>query len=125
MAFPEPAPGSIIFRDDKITACLASFPLSKGHTIVAWNAPVRDLHLLSRREYERLMRAVEDVRDALMAALKVKKVYLLYMDEAEHVHWHLIPRYGAKGFTLLAHEPKALKDVSLAAKVKAKLRARH
>lgn len=125
MALPRPPAAAVLFRDDKLTACLASFPITEGHAIVAWNRRVRDLHRLSRPDYEHLMDAVEDVRDALMAALGVKKVYLLYMDEAEHVHWHLIPRYGVKGYTLLAHRPKKLRDLSLAAKVRKHLKRRH
>lgn len=125
MALPKPPAAAVLFRTNKLTACLASYPLSRGHAIVVWNERVRDLHLLSRRDYEVLMDAVEDVRDALMSALKVKKVYLLYMDEAEHVHWHLIPRYGTKGFTLLAHRPKTLRDFGLAAVVRKHLKPRH
>lgn len=125
MSLPKPPEASIIFRDGKLTVCLASFPIAKGHTVVVWNKPVRDLHRLTRRDYERLMGAVEDVRDALMAALKVKKVYLLYMDEARHVHWHLIPRYGVKGFTALAHKPGKLRDLSLVVEIRKKLRKRH
>ncbi|HSD12662.1 MAG TPA: HIT family protein [Patescibacteria group bacterium] len=125
MRFPKPPKEAVIFRDAKLTVCLASFPVAKGHTIVFWNAPARDLHRLSRRDYERLMGAVEDARDALMSALKVKKVYLLYMDEANHVHWHLIPRYGVKGFTALSHRPTRLRDFSLAASIRKRLRSRH
>lgn len=121
MPLPKPPEDSIIHRDRTLTVCLASHPIVAGHTVVVWNKPVRDLHLLSRPQYERLMDAVDDVRDALIKTLKVRKVYLLYMDEANHVHWHLIPRYDVKGFTLLAHKPARLRDFSLAKKVRAKL----
>ena len=124
MPLPKPPEDSIIHRDRTLTVCLASYPIVTGHTVVVWNKPVRDLHLLSRRQYERLMDVVDDVRDALIKALKVRKVYLLYMDEANHVHWHLIPRYDVKGFTLLAHKPSRLRDFSLAKKVRAKLKIR-
>ena len=125
MSLPKPPKESIVYRDRWLTVCLASFPIVKGHTIVVWNAPVRDLHLLTRANYERLMDAVEDVRDALMAAFKVKKAYLLYMDEANHVHWHVIPRYDVKGFTLLKHKPVRLRDFSLVEVVKKNLKHRH
>lgn len=124
MPLPTPPKDSIIYRDRTLTVCLALHPIVPGHVVVVWNAPVRDLHLLSRRQYERLMDVVDDVRNALIKALQVKKVYLLYMDEANHVHWHLIPRYDVKGFTLLAHKPARLKDFSLAAKLREKLRIR-
>ena len=32
----------------------------------------------------------------------MKKVYLIYMDETQHVHWHLIPRYNEKGYDVIA-----------------------
>ena len=43
------------------------------------------------------------------------------MDEAKHVHWHLIPRYNIKGYDILKHKPNKLKDFSLAEKIKNKL----
>ena len=64
------------------------------------------------------MDKVDEVRNALIKTLKVKKVYLLYMDEAKHVHWHLIPRYNIKGYNVLKHKPNKLKDFSLASKIK-------
>jgi len=82
---------------------LASFPVTKGHTIVVWKDNVKDLHLLSKKDYEYLMEKVDEVRNALIKTLKVKKVYLIYMDEAKHVHWHLIPRYNVKGYNVLKH----------------------
>jgi diadenosine tetraphosphate (Ap4A) HIT family hydrolase len=36
------------------------------------------------------------------------------MDEAKQVHWHLVPRYDEKGFNLLIHNPKEVKDFPLA-----------
>lgn len=43
------------------------------------------------------------------------------MDEAKHVHWHLVPRYKEMGFDIFQHEPKALKDFSFAKKIKRNL----
>ena len=39
---------------------------------------------------------VDEVRNAMLQALKLKKVYLIYMDEINQVHQHLIPRYNEK-----------------------------
>lgn len=107
-------PRSLIYEDAKLYVCLANFPIAKGHTMVVWKDRVSDLHLLGREEYEYLMDRVDEVRDALLKALGVEKVYLIYMDEAKHVHWHLIPRYNEKGFNVLMHEPGELTDFSLA-----------
>lgn len=115
---PVPPPEAIIHKNDSLYVCLASFPLTRGHSIVAWNKPVKDLNLLDREEYDQLMRAVEKTRAILMDILSIEKVYLLYMDEVQHVHWHLIPRYKQKGYTVLNHQAEKLEDFHLAARIK-------
>ncbi|MDP2641624.1 MAG: HIT family protein [Candidatus Yanofskybacteria bacterium] len=117
----KPLKDSVIYEDQHLYACLAKYPVTKGHTIVALKKVISDLRKLPDREYDYLMDTVFAVRNALLKTLKVKKVYLLYMDEAEHVHWHLIPRYKEKGFDLFQHKPKSLKEFSLAAKIKKNL----
>ena len=119
--FPQPRKNAIIFEDDELYACLASFPLVKGHCIVVWKKNVTDLHLLSRKEYEHLMDAVDDLRTALLKTLKIKKVYLMYLDEAQHVHWHLIPRHAQKGYTILLHTPSKLWSCTLVTKIRKNL----
>jgi len=79
------------------------------------------LHLLGRKDYEHLMDVVKKVRNAMLKVLKVKKVYLVYMDEVKHVHWHLVPRYNKEGFNILKEKPKKLKDISLAENLSKKL----
>ncbi len=113
-----PNPSSIFYADEHIYACLADYPFSKGHSIVVWKKPVTDLHLLNPKEYEHLMEVVDKVRNALMKTQKVEKVYLMYMDEIKHVHWHLIPRYNKLGFNILKHSPKKLNNYDLAKKLK-------
>ena len=118
---PKPYKQAIIYDDKKLYACLANFPIVKGHTVIVWKKDVPDLHLLSKKNYEYLMDKVDEVRNALLKTLKLKKVYLIYMDEANQVHWHLIPRYNEKGFDLLKHKPDKLKDFSLTEKIKSNL----
>ncbi|MDP3995520.1 MAG: HIT family protein [bacterium] len=120
-SIPKPHPKAIIHHDKKLYACLASYPITRGHCVVVWKKPVRDLHGLGRADYDHLMERVDEVRNAMLAALKVKKVYLLYMDEASHVHWHLVPRYNEKGYDVFDHAPKKLKEYSLAEQIKEKL----
>jgi len=43
------------------------------------------------------------------------------MDEANHVHWHLLPRYNEKGYDVFKHKPSKIKDFSLAKKVRENL----
>ena len=115
---PKPFDEAIIYEDDKLYACLANYPIVKGHTFLVWKNSIADLHLLSKKEYEYLMDKVDEIRNALLKTLKIKKVYLIYMDETNQVHWHLIPRYNEKGFDVLLHKPSKLTDFSLTNKIK-------
>ncbi len=110
---PEPNKDAIIYEDDKLYACLANFPIDRGHTVVVWKENVEDLHLLSRADYEYLMDKVNLIRNAILKTLNLEKVYLLYMDETKQVHWHLVPRYKEKGFDLLNEKPTVLNDFKL------------
>jgi|GEM_PF-3460736 len=47
-------------------------------------------------------------------ALKIEKVYLMYMDEMKQVHWHLVPRYKETGISVFLHPPLETKDFSIA-----------
>ena len=117
-SLPKPFKEAIIYEDKKVYACLANYPIVKGHTVVVWKKQVRDLHLLSKKNYEYLMDKVDEVRNAILKTLKLKKVYLIYMDEINQVHWHLIPRYNEKGYNVLKHKPSKLKDFSLVNTIK-------
>ena len=119
---PKPHPQSLIYEDDLLYVCLANYPVSRGHVVVVWKKDVQDLHYLAERDYDYLMDTVNTVRDAMLRVLKIKKVYLVYMDEAQHVHWHLVPRYNEKGFDVFLHKPTKTKDFSLAPKIKKFLR---
>lgn len=109
---------SIIYEDEILCVFLATHPIAIGHTIVAFKKDVPDLSKLPDRDYDYLMDTVFAARNALMGTLKVKKVYLLYMDETKHVHWHLIPRYKEKGFDVFKNQEAVIKDFSLADKIK-------
>lgn len=118
---PKPSKKSLIYDDQNLYVCLAKFPITNGHTVVVWKKEFSDLKLLPDRDYDYLMDTVFTARNALLKTLKVKKVYLLYMDESNHVHWHLIPRYKEKGFDVFQQKPAILKDFSLAQKIKKNL----
>ena len=115
---PKPKEGAVFYEDNKLYATLANFPITRGHVVIVWKKKVTDLHLLRKKEYEHLMGIVDAVRDAMLKALKINKVYLVYMDEAKHVYWHLIPRYNERGMNVLEEKSKKLEDVSLAIKFK-------
>ena len=112
--FPKPKKESVIYEDNKLYVCLAHHAIAMGHTVIVWKNKVKDLNKLSKKDYEYLMVKVDEIRNALITSLKVEKVYLIYMDEAKHVHWHLIPRYNKKGYNLLKHKPVEVKDFSMA-----------
>ncbi|KKQ21676.1 MAG: hypothetical protein A3G45_02610 [Candidatus Staskawiczbacteria bacterium RIFCSPLOWO2_12_FULL_37_15] len=112
---------SIIYEDDILYVCLAKKPIAVGHTIVVFKQDVSDLSKLPDRDYDYLMDTVFATRNGLMKTLKVKKVYLVYMDETKHVHWHLIPRYKEKGFDVFKKASDILQDFSLADKIKKNL----
>lgn len=109
---------SIIYEDYILYVCLAKYPITAGHTIVVFKQDVSDLSKLPDRDYDYLMDTVFAARNALMKTLKVKKVYLVYMDETKHVHWHLIPRYKEKGFDAFKNQALAIKNFSLSEKIK-------
>ena len=108
---------SIIYQDELLYVCLAKHPIATGHTIVAFKKDISDLSKLPDRDYDYLMDTVFATRNALIKTLNVKKVYLLYMDETKHVHWHLIPRYKEKGFDIFKKKAESIKDFSLSHKI--------
>jgi len=110
---PKPFKNAIIFQDNKLYACLANEPIVFGHVVVVWKKTVSDINLLSRQDYAHLMVIVGAIREAMIKTLKVKKVYLLYMDEVSHVHWHLVPRYNKLGIDNLSGRPGKIKDFTL------------
>ncbi|MBP9738187.1 HIT family protein [Candidatus Saccharibacteria bacterium] len=114
---PQPPEQAMLYEDEFLYACLASYPLTTGHTVVVWKSDKKDIHELSKAEYSHLMSVVERMRDKLLTELGVEKVYLMYMDEIEHVHWHLIPRYDEQGYNVLKHKPKLTDDFTLASRL--------
>jgi diadenosine tetraphosphate (Ap4A) HIT family hydrolase len=113
-----PPKEAIYYEDDKVYVCLASFPITKGHSVVVWKERKEDIQMLDRVQYEHLMNIVEISRKVLREFYDVEKVYLLYLDEIKHVHWHLVPRYDEEGYNILNHAPKVISDFSDAEKLK-------
>jgi diadenosine tetraphosphate (Ap4A) HIT family hydrolase len=117
-SLPIPPKESIIFEDDRLYVCSALYPITKGHIVVVWKNDVEDIHDLNEEEYDFLMDIVDVARDAQLKVLSVEKIYLLYMDEAKHVHWHLVPRYDEKGFNVFSHDPEKAADFPLVSEMK-------
>lgn len=89
--------------------------------MVVWKENVTDLHVLSCAELQHLMSVVDVIRDALLTALDIEKVYLIYMDEARHVHWHLVPRYTEQGLDVFHHAPTRVRSFPFAPKLRAQI----
>ena len=118
---PKPLKGAVFYEDSKVYCCLANSHITKGQVIVVWKKKVKDLHYLKMMDYEHLMDVVDEVRDVMLKVLKVKKVYLLYMDEVNHVHWHLVPVYNKKGLLVFDNKPRKLDDLSLVEKLRKRM----
>lgn len=117
-SLPKPSSESTIYDNEWLYVASALFPITKGHAVVVWKKDMPDLHDLTDSEYDYLMEIVDITRDAILKTLNVEKVYLMYMDEAKQVHWHLIPRYNEQGFDVFTHEPKETHDFSLVPELK-------
>lgn len=115
---PVPPNEALLYEDEWLYVCLASFPITPGHAVVVWKGSVTDLHNLNDIEYDYLMEIVDVARDALLETFSVEKVYLMYMDEIKQVHWHLIPRYNEKGFNLFSHEAQETHDFAAGASLR-------
>lgn len=113
--FPEPMEGSVFYEDEFTYACLAFHPIADGHAIIVWKADIEDLNDLSEEDHAYLMSVMYRVRKALLTAYGVPKVYVVYLDEALHVHIHLIPRKEGeeRGFSLMVRPHGELNDLSM------------
>ena len=120
--FPEPKEGSVFYEDKKTYACLAFHPIVEGHTILAWKEDVEDINDLSEEDYLYLASIVYKVRRCLLGVYGTDKVYVAYLDEFRHVHFHLFPRNpgGEIGFGLMVKPHGELTDLS---KIPALIRA--
>ena len=47
-ALPIPNEKSIIFQNKKLYVCLATYPITEGHTVIVWKKHAKDLHLLNK-----------------------------------------------------------------------------
>ncbi len=118
---PKPYENAIIYENEKLYVCLANNPIVKGHSVVVWKKDVEDFHLLKEWDYLFLMEKVNKVRNAMLKALKVDKVYLVYMDEAKQVHWHLVPQYDEQGYEIFMNKTREIEDFSLDDKIRKNL----
>ena len=74
---------------------LCDFQLFEGYTIFFFFFHVKELHDLENETRDLLLHEMAVVAEAVCNAFKpVKLNYELLGNTDNHVHWHLIPRYG-------------------------------
>ena len=111
--FPKPIDGSVFYEDDILYACLAFHPIVDGHTIVVIKKEFSDLNNLPEDIYLHLMKCIFKIRKTMLDIYKTDKVYVCYLDETKHVHFHLFPRTGKlNGFEMMHGQHGTLTDFS-------------
>ena len=104
-----------VYEDDFVFAFLDIAPLSKGHTLVIPKEAVAYLHELSEDAAKALGKALVKVSAAVLEATGATAYNILQNNGAEahqvveHVHFHIIPKFGDEGLTI-EWFPKELVD---------------
>ena len=95
-----------VYEDDFVFAFLDIAPLSKGHTLVIPKEAVAYLHELSEDAAKALGKALVKVSAAVLEATGATAYNILQNNGAEahqvvdHVHFHIIPKFGDEGLTI-------------------------
>ncbi|PIR06439.1 MAG: hypothetical protein COV55_04095 [Candidatus Komeilibacteria bacterium CG11_big_fil_rev_8_21_14_0_20_36_20] len=90
----------VVYEDDNHLAFLDINPVTKGHTLVIPKKHADNFSQLSNQEAKELAGKVHQIARPLVQALGAEG-YNLGMNNGpvagqiiDHVHWHIIPRYG-------------------------------
>ena len=96
-----------VYEDDFVFAFLDIAPLSKGHTLVIPKEAVAFLHELSEDAAKALGKALVKVSAAVLEATGATAYNILQNNGAEahqvvdHVHFHIIPKFGDEGLAIV------------------------
>lgn len=120
-----------VYEDDKVLAFLDIGPLSDGHTLVIPKERKAHLHELSDDAAAAIGRVLPRVARAVLAATGATAYNVLQNNGSEahqavfHVHFHIIPKVGAKGleFGWRSQKFDHADGAALAAKIREKLDA--
>jgi histidine triad (HIT) family protein len=128
------APGSIVYRDELVTAFMDTRPVNTGHLLIIPNQHSAELAGLDDAAGMRMFQVARRLTAALYASgVRCEGVNFFLADgiaagqEVFHVHLHIIPRYPRDGFGLrfakhYFEEQPARADLDLTAeKIKAGL----
>ena len=101
------APGSFVYRDERVSAFMDIQPVNPGHVLVVPNKEVPYLSDLDDETAAHLFRIARRIAVALRnSGLKCEGVNMFLADgeaagqEVFHVHLHIFPRYEGDGFGL-------------------------
>ena len=95
-----------VYEDEFVFAFLDIAPLSKGHTLVIPKEAVAYLHELSEDSAKALGKALVKVSAAVLEATGSTAYNILQNNGAEahqvvdHVHFHIIPKFGDEGLAI-------------------------
>jgi len=98
------APGSILYRDDRVCAFLDIQPINRGHLLVVPVRHAADLATLDSEDGAHLFLVAQRLAAALRSAVRCEGISLFVADgevagqEVAHVHLHVIPRFADDGF---------------------------
>jgi histidine triad (HIT) family protein len=96
-----------VYEDEFVFAFLDIAPLSKGHTLVIPKEAVAYLHELSEDAAKALGKALVKVSAAVLEATGATAYNILQNNGAEahqvvdHVHFHIIPKFGDEGLAIV------------------------
>ena len=96
-----------VYEDEFVFAFLDIAPLSKGHTLVIPKEAVTYLHELSEDAAKALGKALVKVSAAVLEATGATAYNILQNNGAEahqvvdHVHFHIIPKFGDEGLAIV------------------------
>ncbi len=97
-------PSNVVYEDEKIVAFLDIFPINKGHVLV-----------IPKEHYVNMFDVPEDTLQELIVKVKVVAEALNKISDGvnvmqsnkkaagqviDHIHFHVIPRYGDDGLKL-------------------------
>jgi diadenosine tetraphosphate (Ap4A) HIT family hydrolase len=116
-----PTEKATYYEDDYCYACLATDSRVDGHSIVAWKEPIENLWDLSREERSHFWDIVSDLSSVLHRYYEAPKVYVAFLNEANHVHVHVAPRVEeqkTRGFALFDLPVRNLEELDFTKDVK-------
>ncbi|KPK60306.1 MAG: HIT family hydrolase [Gammaproteobacteria bacterium SG8_31] len=106
------APAHTIYEDDATLAFMDIMPQTKGHSLVIPKCPVETLFELSPEMLSATIVTTQKVANAVRAAFDPAGMMIGQLNGPAagqtvfHLHFHIIPRYEAGGFSFHGRAPE-------------------